>query len=233
METLSREQVRLLDRIAIDELGIPGAVLMENAGSAVAQVVLNQLKRLPSDAITQNRVAVVCGAGNNGGDGYVVARYLHNAGITVEIFPARDPGELRGDALIFATVAARMGLPLRMIRDEQERKAAPNWETYAVVVDALLGTGFTGSLRPHFRAVIESMNIDRRWTTIAVDVPSGLDCDTGMPAEVTVEADTTVTFVSAKRGFGNKAASQYVGQIVVADIGTPPELVFRVRKALP
>lgn len=233
METLGREQVRLLDRIATEELGIPGVVLMENAGSAASRVVLDSIRRWRGMSQAGNRVAVVCGAGNNGGDGYVIARYLHNAGVAVEVFPARDPGELKGDALVFATVAARMGLPFHMIRDEDERRSVGNWETFAVVVDALLGTGFTGPLRPHFRAVIESINLDRRWTTISVDVPSGLDCDTGKPAEAAVEADATVTFVAAKRGFGAEGARRYLGKVMVADIGTPPGLIARVRREKP
>jgi NAD(P)H-hydrate epimerase len=231
MNSLSRGQAQMLDRIAIDELGIPGVVLMENAGSAAARVVLDQLKQWRGASSAANRVAVVCGSGNNGGDGYVIARHLHNAGVAVEIFPARDPGELTGDALVFATVAARMGLPLRMIHDEEELMAAGRWGTYAIVVDALLGTGFHGSLKPHFRRVIDSLNQDRRWMTVAVDVPSGLDCDTGKAAGAAVIADVTVTFVAPKQGFAAAEAGPYLGKVIVADIGTPPELIERVRRS--
>src|SRR4051812_32896156 len=147
MATLTRRQVREVDRLAIEELGIPGVVLMENAGRSASEVVLYLLREELHAKPASARVAVVCGGGNNGGDGYVIARHLHNAGVDAIVFPAIDPGQLKGDALVNATVALKMGLPFRFIRDAAELDEHARWLARSdVLVDALLGTGFTGQV---------------------------------------------------------------------------------------
>jgi NAD(P)H-hydrate epimerase len=231
MVVLTREQVRRVDRLAIERLGIPGVVLMENAGRAVAEQVL----RIEAGAVQRDprsvSVVVLCGGGNNGGDGYVAARHLHNADIAVTIFAASDPAKLSGDAAAHYAIAAKMGLPCRRVLDEEQLEAAlPELTAANVFVDALLGTGFKGELRPHLAALIRRCNAltleNRRM--VAVDVPSGLDCDTGAPSQATVRADVTVTFVAPKRGFVTERAKPFLGRIVVASIGTPPSLTEEV-----
>ena len=242
MLVLSREQVRKADRIAIDEYKIPGVVLMENAGRSVADEVLALGRTLgfsretidgwqPVKGGAALHVAVLCGGGNNGGDGYVIARHLHNAGVIATVYAAIDPVELRGDAAINRAIIDTMELPRIDILDDGELNAAtPELEKAHILVDALLGTGFKGEVRPHLANVIRRCNAlalnDKK--VVAVDVPSGLDCDTGAPSNSTVRADVTVTFVAMKKGFANMNAKPYTGRVVVAGIGAPRELIDRI-----
>ena len=235
MQTLTRDQVRQVDRLAIDELGIPGVVLMENAGRNAADAVIEMLRsRRESDDPAGSRVAVVCGSGNNGGDGYVVARHLHNAGVQVTAHPAKDPQQLTGDAEVNFKIVQRMGLSIVPVADPASlAQAQTAWQGADVIVDALMGTGgtgFAGQVRPEMVRIIEACNAARSTGTaiVAIDVPSGLDCDTGLPARPTIIADLTVTFVAMKCGFGRPEAQKYTGRVIVADIGAPSVLIDRV-----
>ena len=223
MPPLTRNQVRRVDQLAIQQLGIPGLVLMENAGRQAATAVLELLGN-PQQA----RVAVVCGGGNNGGDGYVVARHLHNKGVSVSLHPAKNPTLLTGDTLVNARIAQNMKLPFARIDDEEQRVAAlANLNASDVIVDALLGTGFCGPVRPHTARIIEACNAAGRQgaSVVALDVPSGLDCDSGQASDPTITADLTVTFVAPKVGFTQPQAIAHLGKIIVADIGAPPSLI--------
>lgn len=227
MQPLTRAQVRQVDERAITELGIPGIVLMENAARGASEV----LQRL-AQPHGWNTAALLCGSGNNGGDGYAVARLLHNAGWRVELFAAADPARLQGDARINADICQRMGLPTTLMLDEaQLAAAAQRWGSCPVLIDALLGTGFQGPVRPHLAAVITQVNRARAAGAfvLALDVPSGLDCDAGVPSNAAVEADCTVTFVAPKLGFTDPSAAPFLGMVEVAGIGVPPSLIERVR----
>lgn len=239
MLLLSRDQVRRIDALAISELGIPGVVLMENAGRSAAEETLKLATECgllkPRDGELQMQelnVAVVCGGGNNGGDGYVVARHLYNAGCDVVVYTAADPGKLSSDAATNRTIVEKMDLERREILDEEQLAAAePDLERANIIVDALLGTGFSGDMRPHPAAVIRRLNalaLQNGRKVVAVDLPSGLDCDSGRPSPATIRADLTVTFVAMKKGFVNPNAQTHTGRVVVAGIGTPPELLERV-----
>ena len=219
---LTRAQVREVDRRAIEMYGLPGVVLMENAGRSVAEAV-REAARPPG------RVVLLCGGGNNGGDGYVAARHLSNAGYPVVIYATRAPEALSGDAAVHAAVAARMGIVPAVVSSPQDAsRAAYGWRDAAVIVDALLGTGFSGDVRSPLAELIEACNGVRDATVLAVDVPSGLDCDTGRPGRPTVRADVTVTFVAPKAGFRELEAKPYLGKVVVGDIGVPKGLVDAV-----
>jgi NAD(P)H-hydrate epimerase len=230
MLILSRDDVRRIDKLAIEKLGIPGVVLMENAGRSTAEIVLSTLNvelRLAPEA---SSVAVLCGGGNNGGDGYVIARHLCNAGVNVRIYSAADQAKLSGDAAINSTIASKMKIPACDVRTpEQLAAATPDLERANIFADALLGTGFHGDVRPDLASVIQLCNrlapAGGPRKVIAVDVPSGLDCDTGQPSNATIRADTTVTFVAMKRGFLNDAAKAWMGRVTVAGIGAPAELL--------
>jgi NAD(P)H-hydrate epimerase len=202
---LTRDQVRAIDRRAIDEFGVPGVVLMENAGRGAAEVLLSLGARGP--------VLVCCGKGNNGGDGLVIARHLDNRGLPVRVLLFANPEELTGDAATNCDIIRRSGVPL-------EVRAGPPLEAAEWIVDALFGTGLAGAVRPPFDAVIATINASGA-KVLAVDIPSGLDCDSGEPLGPTVRADHTVTFVAAKKGFENPASQQWVGAIHVVDIGAP------------
>ena len=226
---LTREQVRTIDRLAIEQLGIPGIVLMENAARSAAEAALAMLDT------TGAKVTVLCGGGNNGGDGYAIARHLHNAGLPTTIYTATDTDRLKGDALTNYRVVHRMGLAVTPILTEaQVDEHASTWSDCDVIVDALLGTGFAapGQVREPFATIIHRCNAASAEPggpkVLAVDVPSGLDCDTGQPATATIRADVTVTFVAAKSGFALKCAKPWLGRLVVAGIGAPAGLIDRV-----
>jgi NAD(P)H-hydrate epimerase len=214
---LSREQVRELDRRAIEEFGVPGLVLMENAGRGVAELY----RRLagPSPPI------ICCGKGNNGGDGFVIARHLDACGVPVRVLLFARPEDLRGDAAVNYQIIAKSGLPIDVFAAAVDAEAlrrelkAAEW-----VVDALFGTGLSGPVRPPFNQVIQAIN-DRGTHVLAVDIPSGLDCDSGRPLGPTVRAEHTATFVAPKKGFREAAAREWLGQVHVLDIGAPRVLV--------
>ena len=205
---------------------------MENAGRSAAAVVAGMLRRdlgvAPSDA----RVAIVCGAGNNGGDGYVMARHLANRGVSVKVFATRSPQSLRGDARAHAAIVERMALPLsRCFEATGIESVAAHWDEAHVLVDALLGTGFKGPVRNPILAAIHRINAGKARRIVAVDIPSGMDGDTGRAEHGAVRADATVTFVAPKQGFSNPEARPLLGRVLVRGIGAPPWLVERAAGA--
>ncbi len=230
--TLTRQQVREVDRRAIEDFAVPGVVLMENAGRGAADIVRqafgSEARRMADGAF----VAIVCGRGNNGGDGFVIARHLSNAMVPVKLFLACEPARLAGDALTNFNIAQRMRLscyPLDTL--DRITAAAHRLGEAAVVVDAVLGTGFAGDVRRPLDNIIDAINQAENATVIAIDVPSGLDCDTGQPSNATVRADATVTFVAAKAGFAYSDA--FTGCVHVVDIGAPAEIVQSVLADMP
>ncbi|MCE9589554.1 MAG: NAD(P)H-hydrate epimerase [Planctomycetes bacterium] len=230
MTRLTRAQVREVDRLAIEELGIPAAVLMENAGGNAARAVLDVLRDRVQIDPARARVDVLCGGGNNGGDGYVIARHLHNAGVSVVAYACREASALSGECAVNHVIADRIGLVRPLSNGEMLRHWPDPAREPCVVVDALLGTGFTGRVRGHVAGVIDRCNAVHRKGVIvvAVDLPSGLDCDTGVPGGAAIEADVTVTFVAEKVGFASAVAGRYLGRVMVVGIGAPPTLIERV-----
>jgi NAD(P)H-hydrate epimerase len=221
---LSRNEVRDLDRRAIDEYGVPSVVLMENAGRGSAELLLS--------LGVQGRVAICCGKGNNGGDGFVMARHLDNRQVRVKVFLFGKPADLAGDAAINYRILARAGAPLESMDLEpfdgeklHHELALAEW-----IIDALFGTGLTGPVRSPFDQVITAIN-GRSAKVLAVDIPSGLDCDTGQTLGPTVRADHTATFAAQKTGFASPAAQAWLGQVHVLDIGIPRALLQSVRTA--
>lgn len=234
---LTRAQLAELDRRASEEYGLPGAVLMENAGRGAAEHVLALLAARHGRGQSAARVAVLCGPGNNGGDGCVVARHLANAGIAVEIFATHALEDLKGDAAIMRRAAEKMGVPIHDVASAEAFEAARSLLARGdVFVDGLLGTGFRGEVRPAIARIIQVVNdlrANRGVGVVALDLPSGLDCDTGRPSGATVRADLTVTFAAPKVGFEAAIARPFLGSVVVATIGAPAVLVERVRGARP
>jgi len=213
---LTRDEARDVDRQAIEEYGLPGVVLMENAG------------RRCSELIDAGPVVICCGRGNNGGDGYVIARHLQNRGFAVEIISTCPLDQLQGDARINADVAAKGALPITIATEPAHWQAYTNrLRAAAWIVDALLGTGFTGTLRQPYLAAIESVNssLGNGARVLSVDVPSGLDVDTGFPASACIKADVTATFVAMKRGFFEQAARPFLGNVEIVEIGLPRRLL--------
>jgi len=212
--SLTREQVRTIDRRAIEEFGVPGVVLMENAGRGAAEVLLG--------LGVHGTVTICAGKGNNGGDGFVIARHLDLHGHPVRVLLFARPEDLTGDAAVNYQIVAKSGLPITVFPDAtfDGRQLTEELGRSAWIVDALFGTGLTGAVRLPFDRVIAAINASGV-PVLAVDIPSGLDCDTGLPLGPCVRASHTVTFVAQKKGFANPAATEWLGQIHVAHIGAP------------
>jgi NAD(P)H-hydrate epimerase len=217
---LTSEQVRALDEAAWHEFGVPGIILMENAGRGCA----DWLERL---GVT-GPVAIVCGRGNNGGDGLVVARHLDLRGYSVRIVLVGDIANSPPDAAANLAITQKSGMPIVHIQEyprDQERLdealAGAEW-----VVDALLGIGARGNPRPPLDGVIARLNAAPAHK-FAIDVPSGLDANSGEPGTPTFRADFTYTFVAPKVGFQNPHAKPWIGELRVGDIGAPRRLVER------
>jgi NAD(P)H-hydrate epimerase len=263
---LTRDQCRELDRRAIEDYGIASLVLMENAGRGCVDV----LERLVIDG----PVVVLCGKGNNAGDGFVIARHLEIRGYNCRVLLLFPPNALTGDAAINLNILQRSGAciidlsaqragassppananvvaglpteplhrPQVSVRSAEEtcgRESAGSGDPRttdliealnvhahdaAWLIDAMLGTGAVGAPRPPFDSAIDWMNA-QPCKKLAVDVPSGLDCDTGQPATHTVLADHTCTFAAMKVGFTHPSAKAFTGTIHVCDIGVPPQLL--------
>jgi len=230
----SRQAIRDLDHLAQDEYAIPSIVLMENAARNLAEVALDLLEQgSPVGAV------IVCGPGNNGGDGLALARHLHNAEVGIVVVLAGDRVAGGGDAAINLAIAERMGIPLVRAREGDPPAALQAAIDQlggggVLIVDALLGTGLTRPVAGFMGGLIRAINaIDReRSTVLSVDIPSGLCADTGQALGEAVRADVTVSFVGLKAGFCSLTAQAYTGEVVVADIGAPIELTRRLGKRL-
>jgi len=218
--TITRDQARQIDRRAIDEFGMSGLVLMENAGRGCTDVLCRLGIAGP--------VLVCCGKGNNAGDGFVIARHLDLRGHAVQVLLWADPEELAGDARANFHILQKAGVPTEVFGNLHDPARLPTYLTGAAwVVDALLGTGARGEPRPPLDSVIDQLNASGV-PVLAVDLPSGLDCDTGEAARHTIRARATCTFLAAKVGFGSPQAAPYTGEIHVLDIGAPRRLVEEV-----
>jgi ADP-dependent NAD(P)H-hydrate dehydratase / NAD(P)H-hydrate epimerase len=207
----STAQVRALDAHAIETLGIPGYTLMKRAGEAA-------LRYLRTRFPVAHRIVIVCGGGNNGGDGYVLARFGQAAGLTVATLAATPPDMLRGDARQAFEDLRASGAPVQLYAPQRLAEGE-------VIVDALLGTGLHGPAREEAARVIRDINDSGR-PVLAMDVPSGLDSDTGMPLGETVRADCTITFVGLKTGLFIGEGPEFAGTVFFDDLeiaADPPQ----------
>jgi NAD(P)H-hydrate epimerase len=219
---LTTAEVREIDRIAIEECGLPGIVLMENAGAGTARL----LDALGGDG----PVCIACGKGNNGGDGFVIARHLDLAGHVVKLLLACRPAEVRGDAAVNLRVVERAGLDVACLADADEAAWTRALDPAAWIIDALLGTGASGPPTGAVATAITAINEVRRRgraRVLAVDLPSGLDGDTGAAPGACVRADVTATFVARKAGFDAAGAAALTGAVHVVDIGAPRAVLAR------
>lgn len=244
---LTAREMRECDRFAIESLGIPGVVLMENAGKAAALKAMELLRSAGG-----GRAAVYCGGGNNGGDGFVVGRWLHSFGVSVLFVLSKDTSALQGDAAINAAIAERLRIPMllavsqdegaqddawipaeEILVDEEARRpwgeSADPREAFGpgdLVVDALLGTGLDREVRGLPSLLIDETRKlrERGCSVLALDVPSGVCSDTGRIMGGCVQADATVTFGYSKRGLALHPGARFAGALEVADIGLPREV---------
>ncbi len=262
---LTREQSRLLDRFAMEQYGMSGLVLMENAGRGAVDVLcrlegcFSPAPSGPSEATQAaafepttrsllsaagqkslmthglgirhrdfgGPVVICCGRGNNAGDGLVMARHLWLRGHPIRVFLWSRPEELSPDAAANYAILQKAGFPIECFPSGHEpERLAPALAEASWVVDALLGTGARGEPRPPFDAVIRQINSAGK-PILAVDLPSGLDCDTGQAGQPTIQATLTCSFAAAKPGLLRPEAQPYVGHLVILDIGTPPTLLHQ------
>jgi NAD(P)H-hydrate epimerase len=217
---LARQQVRDFDKWAIEQMGIPGTVLMENAGRSCTQLLVEQA------AVLENpKICIVCGKGNNGGDGYVIARHLLNKKINVDIIVCGEKEKIKGDAKINLDVLTRLDESIISFIKPSERdgiEALKNkLENADAIVDAVFGTGLDGEVKGGYVEIINAINAQEQ-PVFAVDIPSGLDCDTGKALGCAVKADWTVTFAALKKGYENPQSSLYTGSVYIASIGVEP-----------
>ncbi|MCA9405593.1 MAG: NAD(P)H-hydrate epimerase [Candidatus Omnitrophica bacterium] len=221
-KTLTVKQIQMLDDVAICQYGVPSIALMENAGKAVADETLRQLKKKPSA-----KVVVICGLGNNAGDGFVVARHLLNAGIRTDVYLIGSARKLKQDAAINYNILRSIKYPVQEIKDVSPGMVK-KFESADVFVDAIFGVGLNREIKGVFKDVVEAVNGYAK-KVVAVDIPSGLDGTTGNIYGVCIKANTTVTFSFAKKGFLKKEGPKHVGKIKVVDIGIPIRLMERIK----
>jgi NAD(P)H-hydrate epimerase len=213
---MTRQEVRDFDAYSINTLGIPGVILMENAGRGCSEIAIAELKKRGG-----SKVCIFCGTGNNGGDGFVIARHLKNAGFDVNIVLCGPAAKIKGEALVNYKIAVNMETEIKEFAEPEKIDAGKLAADSDLIVDAIFGTGLAGKLKPGFAKIIESINALNK-PVIAVDIPSGLDCDEGKPLPTAIKAIATVTFVAAKKGFQSISSAEYTGDIYVASIGIEP-----------
>ncbi|WP_333654339.1 NAD(P)H-hydrate dehydratase [Dissulfurispira sp.] len=212
VKVVTAQEMREIDRITIEDYGIPGLVLMERAGLAVASKV--------REFYPDKKVLVLCGGGNNGGDGLVAARNLHNRGFDVKVFLAVEPKKLSSDALVQYKIARKFGLSTMPLNELLTHLITH----HCLIVDAIFGTGLSRPVKGSLAEVFSLIN-DSDIPVVAVDIPSGISSDTGEVLGEAIKADFTVTFGLPKRGHLLYPGAEYAGRLFVEDIGFPAKLL--------
>jgi hydroxyethylthiazole kinase-like uncharacterized protein yjeF len=226
--TLTVKQTRELDRRAQEDYGIPTLILMENAARTLAEVI----QRFLISPIERCRVVIVCGTGNNGGDGLAAARHLLQRGTKSEVFLLGNESHMTEDAAVNFRIIKKLGIPVYPFSEFATRKSA--WDRNPVLlIDALLGTGFKTPLRAELAGAIRQITDFKKHhigtvRILAVDLPSGLNGDEGPNGNEAIPADVTVTLACFKPGLQKPESRPYVGRLECIDIGIPEELVRQV-----
>lgn len=219
--TVTSREMQELDRRAMQEFGIPRLLLMENAGRSVADWICQQL---PQDR--QAAALIFCGKGNNGGDGLVVARHLFNRGFKVHVLLFALPEQLKSDSEVNFQICHKMGIPHQIIQKEIDLNSIHQLFSFCdVIVDAMFGIGLNKDLGEPYLTAIEAINESGK-KVIAIDIPSGLNADTGQVMGAAVQAKLTVTLGLSKKGLFEREGPLYSGRIEVADIGLPNRLTL-------
>ena len=214
MRFLTSSEMASVDREAIQNLGIPGTVLMENAARGVATVIYKYVKG--------NSVLVVCGSGNNGGDGLATARNLYNMGYDVEVVMLAQPEKLKGDAKLNYSILSKLPIPISVLKETELFEFGLKLKDFDVVVDAIFGTGLSRPVEGIYKHVIDLINRYAK-KVVSIDIPSGLSGSTGEVLGTCVIADYTVTFAYPKIVHVMPPACEYVGEVFIVDISIPEE----------
>ena len=223
MYLVTASEMQEMDRRTIEEFGIPGIVLMENAGRGATRFLLEQIPD-----IKKKQVGVIAGRGNNGGDGFVMARYLSQKGIRVKVYLLSKADRVKGDAATNLKFLKPLEIPLTEIPDA---KALAQYHSemagFDVWIDAILGTGLKSDVKGFYKKAIEFIN-ELNKPVLAVDIPSGLNSDTGQVCGACIQADATATFAFAKTGHHMHPGAQYTGALRIVDIGLPTHIAAAV-----
>jgi len=215
---VDRKTIRELDRIAVERFTVPSIILMENAGRGAAEIIA---EKYPFRA--RLKVLVVAGKGNNAGDGFVVARHLSNKGYAVRVATLAKKEKYRGDAQTNLRVLFRLGVPVKdCTGPASSATLLKELEDASLVVDAIFGTGLSGDVRPPMRDAIEAINSSQK-PIVSLDIPSGLDADSGLVLGSAVRATHTITFALPKKGFFIGEGPEYTGELHLCDIGIAAE----------
>jgi len=223
---LSRDETREIDKKAIEVYEIPGIILMENAGRNVVEEIL---KMLPDT--NKAKVAIFCGKGNNGGDGFVIARHLYNKSIDISVYLTTNISNVLtgGDASTNLKILLNMNVEIKELQEGDINEIEKELHSCNLIVDAIFGTGLSGQISEPVRTLIAKVN-ESNIPIISVDIPSGLDCDKGTVLGIAVKATKTITFVAAKTGFFKECGKEHTGELIVSDISVPIELVAEYKK---
>ncbi len=224
---LSRDEIREIDKKAIEEYKIPGIILMENAGRNVVEEILKMLLDT-----NKAKVAIFCGKGNNGGDGFVIARHLYNKSVGISVYLTTKISNVLtgGDASTNLKILLNMNIEIKELQDSDINEIGKELHSCNLIVDAIFGTGLSGEIRETVKSLISNIN-DSNIPVVSVDIPSGLDCDKGTVLGIAVKASKTVTFVASKTGFFKESGKEHAGELIVSDISVPKELIEEYPKS--
>ena len=224
MYLVTASEMQQMDRQTIESFGIPGRVLMENAGRGATRVLFEQF-----DNIIDKKVGVVAGRGNNGGDGFVIARYLAQKGSDVTVYLLAESASVKGDAAANLKLLLPLNVPVVEMPDEQSFLAHKTGILHQEIwIDALLGTGLKSDVKGYFKKIIEFIN-DLSKPVFSVDIPSGLNSDTGQVCGACIRAQATATFAFAKTGHILFPGAEYTGYLEIIDIGIPDHIAKNIR----
>ncbi|MFH1045605.1 MAG: NAD(P)H-hydrate epimerase [Candidatus Omnitrophota bacterium] len=216
MQSVTASQMKKIDAMAIKRYGIPALILMENAGRSAAE---EAWKMLPRKGIRS--VAVFCGYGNNGGDGFVCARHLINKGVPVQVYLVGKKKESSAEARVNYQILGKMRQKFTLVNSIKVLgKLEKEIKKYQLIIDAIFGIGLKGELDSFYQELFRMLNASKL-PVLALDIPSGLDADTGRPLGNAVRAARTLTFGLLKKGLTSKAAHKFTGKIRVGDISLP------------
>lgn len=218
MKEITCGQMRAIDKAAIEEYGIPGVVLMENAAISVFEIC----KGL--EAYKQKNVLIFCGTGNNGGDGFAIARHMHNDGVRVMIVITGDPEKIKGDAKINHSICVNMSIDMRIWNEDNLPDIMSGLASCSLILDAMLGTGSSGQLKWPVKEAVSAINASGKFV-VAVDSPTGGDPDSGAIADECVKAELTVTLALLKPGLLKEPLAGHAGKIEIGSIGAPKALL--------
>lgn len=228
MFAAGQKEMQQMDQYTMEQLGLPGVVLMENAGAKVVEEIVS------CSPCEHPKVVVLAGGGNNGGDGFVIARRLFDKGLNPLLCLMVNPKRLKGDAKIHFQVYLNRGLPIFYLQENAIEAFQSELEKADIIIDAILGTGVNGPVRPPLDLVISLVNEYKgKKLVISVDIPSGVSSDTGKVAGHAIKADKTISFVFPKKGFFLQDGPEYVGDWKAVDISVPHSIVMDLGLDLP